>query len=69
MIKKFNPDDILKVINESFKIKMVKLYIYKIIFNKYNRQINAFLNSIIINRYKLNTYIGFNDFIKPEEIE
>ena len=48
---------------------MVKLYIYKIIFNKYNRQIDAFLNSIIINRYKLNTYIGFNDFIKPEEIE
>ena len=67
--KKFNPEDIIKVINESDKINMVKLYIYKIIFNKNNKQINAFLNNNIINKYKLNTYVGFNDFIKPEEIE
>ena len=48
---------------------MVRLYIYKIIFNKNNKQINAFLNSDIINKYKLDLYEGFKDFIKPEEIK
>ena len=67
--KKFNPEDIIKVINKSDEINMIKLYIYKIIFNKYNKQINVFLNSNIINKYKLDTYDGFNDFIKQEEIE
>ena len=48
---------------------MVKLYIYKIIYNKNNKQINVFLNSEIINKHKLDTYEGFNEFINKEEIE
>ena len=67
--KKFNPENIIKIINESDKMKMVKLYIYKIIYNKNNRQINVFLNSEIIKKYKLDTYQGFNEFINKEEIE
>ena len=64
--KDFDQEKIIKEINEN---KMVRLYIYKIIFNKNNKQINAFLNSDIINKYKLDLYEGFKDFIKPEEIK
>ena len=67
--KKFNPENIIKIINESDKINMVKLYIYKTIYNKNNKQINSFLNSDIIKKYKLNTYNGFNEFINKEEVE
>ena len=66
---KFNPKNVIKIINKSDKINMVKLYIYKIIYNKNNKQINVFLNSEIINKYKLDTYEGFNEFINKEEIE
>ena len=67
--KKFNPENVIKIINESDKINMVKLYIYKIIYNKNNKQINVFLNSEIIKKYKLDSYEGFNEFINKEEIE
>ena len=67
--KKFNPENIIKIINESDKMNLVKLYIYKIIYNKNNRQINVFLNSEIIHKYKLENYKGFNEFINKEEIE
>ena len=50
-------------------MNLVKLYIYKIIYNKNNRQINVFLNSEIIHKYKLENYKGFNEFINKEEIE
>ena len=66
---KFNPENIIKIINEIDKMNMIKLYIYKIIYNKNNRQINAFLNNEIINKYKLDNYKGFNEFINKEEIE
>ena len=66
---KFNPKNVIKIINKSDKINMVKLYIYKIIYNKNNKQINVFLNSEIINKHKLDTYEGFNEFINKEEIE
>ena len=49
---KFNPKNVIKIINKSDKINMVKLYIYKIIYNKNNKQINVFLNSEIINKHK-----------------
>ena len=65
----FNPTNVINIINESDKINMVKLYIYKIIYNKYNKQINIFINKEIINKYKLNEYKGFNEFFKAEEIE
>ena len=48
---------------------MIKLYIYKMIYNKNNRQINAFINNKILKKYKLDTYEGFNNFINREEIE
>ena len=67
--KKFNPENVINIINESDKKNMVKLYIYKIIYNKNNRQINVFSNNEIINKYKLDTYNDFNEFINKEEIE
>ena len=67
--KQFNPTNVINIINESDKINMVKLYIYKLIYNKYNKQINVFTNKEIINKYKLNKYIGFKEFIKDEEIK
>ena len=67
--KKFKPDKIIEIINESDEINMVKLYIYKIIYNKNKKQINTFVNRDIINKYKLKTYKGFKDFIKSEDIE
>ena len=74
--RKFKPDKIIEIINESDEINMVKLYIYKIIYNKNKKQINTFVNSDIINKYKLKTYKyklktykGFEDFIKSEDIE
>ena len=62
--RKFKPDKIIEIINENDEINMVKLYIYKIIYNKNKKQINTFVNSDIINKYKLKTYKGFGDFIK-----
>ena len=67
--KKFIPDNIINVINESDKINMVKLYIYKTIYNKNDKQINVFINNKIINQYKLENYNGFKEFFKAEEIE
>ena len=67
--KKFNPENIIKIINEFDKINMVKLYIYKIIYNKNKKKINVFLNSEIIKKYNLNSYTDFNKFINKEEIE
>ena len=67
--KEYNPDDVIKIINKFDKTNMVKLYIYKIIYNENNKQINVFLNGDIKKRYKLNEYNGFNEFIKEEEIE
>ena len=67
--KEYNPDDVIKIINKYDKKNMVKLYIYKIIYNKNNKQINVFLNSNIKKKYKLNQYNEFNEFIKSEEIE
>ena len=66
---KFSPENVIKIINESDKINMIKLYIYKIIYNKNNKQINVFTNNNIKKKYKLETYNGFNDFFKEEEIE
>ena len=67
--KNFNPENIIKIIKESDKINMVKLYIYKIIYNKNNKQMSIFLNSEIIKKYKLDSYPNFNKFINSEEIE
>jgi len=63
----FKPDNIIKKINKCDKIKMVKLYIYKIIFNHNNKQINIFFNDDTQDKYKLDKYDNFNDFIKFKE--
>jgi len=62
----FEPDEIIKEINKCDKIKMVKLYIYKIIFNKNNRQIDIFLKNSIKEKYILDKYDNFKDLIKLE---
>ena len=67
--KEFNPEKIIEKINKYDKTNMIKLYIYKIIFNKNNRKINAFLDSSIIKKYYLDKYKGFNKLINPEEIK
>ena len=64
---KFKPDNIIQIINEYDKINMIKLYIYKIIYNKNNKQISAFLKSTIKDKYKLKSYNNFEKFITPKD--
>ena len=66
---KFNPVPIIEQINECDKINMVKLYIYKIIYNQNKKQINIFLNDTIKTKYKLDKYKGFEDFINFKKDE
>ena len=61
---KFNPEEIIKEINDCDKTNMLKLYIYKIIFNQNNKQIDVFLKNE--EKYKLNKYSNFSEFIKFE---
>ena len=63
---KFNPETIIQKINECDKIKMVKIYIYKIIYNLNNKQIDVFLNQTTKEKYKLDKYENYHDFIKDE---
>ena len=63
---KFDPKDIIKEINDCDKIKMIKLYLYKIIFNLNNKQIDIFLKDEIKEKYKLDIYNNFSEFIKFE---
>ena len=65
---KFNPEEIIKEINECDKIKMVKLYIYKIIYNQNNKQIDILLKNDTIDKYKLNKYDNFSEFIKGVQL-
>ena len=60
----FESEKIIKEINNYDKIKMVKMYIYKIIFNQNNKQIDIFLKKDIKEKYKLDKYDNFNDFFK-----
>ena len=46
--------------------KMIRIYIYKIIYNNHNE--NAFNNESIIEKYKLKEYQDFDTFIKKEEL-
>ena len=63
----FNPEKIIKEINIYDKIKMVKLYIYKIIFNQNNKLIDIFSKNDIKEKYKLDQYNNFNDLFKFNE--
>ena len=57
------PEKIIILLNEKKTInKMIRLYIYKILFNKY--QLDAFLNKNNILKYKLEEYEDFKSFLK-----
>ena len=58
----FEPEKIIKEIKDCDKIDMVKLYIYKIIYNQNNKQIDVFLKNTIKEKYKLDKYGSFKDF-------
>jgi len=65
---KFNkPKKIIDVINGDNPIyKMIRIYIYKILYNNFG--INVFINNNMINKYRLKDYKDFNNFIKTEEL-
>ena len=60
----FEPDNIIKKINALGEREIIEIYIYKLIYNQNKKQINIFFNDSITNKYKLNNYTGFEDFIK-----
>ena len=69
---KFDPKKIIEVIDKYNKdniVKMIVLYIYKIIYNKNNRQIDIFLKHDIKEKYKLSKYKNFKKFIKFKDEE
>ena len=61
------PEKVIKLLNENKNInKMIRLYIYKILFNKY--QIDVFLDKNKKLKYKLEEYVDFKEFLKfPED--
>jgi len=64
---KYDPKKIIDVINGSDSIcKMIRIYIYKILYNKYN--IDVFINKESINKYKLEEFKDFKTLIKPDEL-
>ena len=67
----FKPKNIIEVINNhDYNIlKMIKLYIYKIIYNQNNKQIDVFLKDNIKEKYKLSKYKDFKTFIKLKDDE
>ena len=67
----FKPKNIIEVIdNHDYNIlKMIKLYIYKIIYNQNNKQIDVFLKDDIKEKYKLSKYKDFKKFIKLKDDE
>ena len=47
--------------------EIIKLYIYRIIYNQNNKQLDVFLHENKKKEYKLDKYKGFKDFFKFEE--
>ena len=52
--------------NKSFR-KMTKIYLYKIIYNINDRDYQCMLNENIKNKFKLNLFKGYDEFIKPTQ--
>jgi len=66
----FDPKKIIEVINKYDKyniVKLIKIYIYKIIYNQNNKRIDSFLRHSIKEKYKLSKYKDFKKFIKFKE--
>ena len=72
MFKDKNPQwndsqNIINVINEDNNIcKMIRIYIYKTLYNKY--KIDFFLVDENIKKYKLEEYKDYSEFIQPDEL-
>ena len=64
---KIKPDNIIELINSHDIKNMIKLYIYKIIYNLNYRKIDVFMNETSKEEYKLYKYNNFNNFIKFNE--
>ena len=65
---KFNkPEEIIEKINKYDLKNMVKYYIYKILYNKF--QLDVFLNKKDKEKYKLTKYKDFDKFIKFDKDE
>ena len=60
--KGFSPKKIIETIDNDVKLKIIKIYIYKIIYNLNNKQIDIFLNKEGKKKYYLQLYS--NQFIK-----
>ena len=61
-----DPKKIIEIINGKEPIyKMIRIYIYKILYNNY--KIDAFINEESINKYKLREYQDFAKYIKEKE--
>ena len=61
------PKKIMEFIDSKDKyaiVKMIKIYIYKIIFNQNNKQIDVFLRHDIKEKYKFSKFKDFKKFIK-----
>ena len=63
--KMINPEKIIEAINDQDLKKMIKLYNYKILFNQ--NQLDSLLNPKNKEKYKLEKYKGFSDFIEFSE--
>jgi hypothetical protein len=62
-----DPSNIINVINEDNNIcKMIRIYIYKILYNEY--KIDFFLDEENISKYKLEDYKDYSDFIQIEDL-
>ena len=62
-----NPEKIIKVIiRDNSVYKMIRIYIYKILY--YNFGIDIFINQEMVNKYKLKDYKDFSEFIKINEL-
>ena len=62
-----DPQNIIKVINEDIPLhKMIRFYIYKILFNNYS--IDIFADEKKINKFKLNDYIDFKKIIQTNDL-
>ena len=62
-----DPENIIKIFNEDNNTcNMIRIYIYKILYNKY--KIDFFLDDNNISKYHLDEYTNYEDFIKIEEL-
>jgi len=62
-----DPKKIIDIFNKNNPIyKMIRIYIYKILYNNYNK--NVYINKNSIEKYKLKEYQDFDKLIKKDEL-